>query len=85
MVCIDEGKIIFDKGEIVRNRAALHLDQGVAITSHASQAKTVDQGYTHLILDIHSDELDAFNRTNQNYLELVVATIAKRWGFFYRD
>ena len=43
MVSIDEGKIIFDKGEIVRNGAPLHLDQGIAVTSHASQAKTVDQ------------------------------------------
>jgi hypothetical protein len=36
VVSIDEGKIIFDKGEIVRNGAALHLDQGTAVTSHAS-------------------------------------------------
>jgi len=43
VVSIDEGKIIFDKGEIVRTGAALHLDQGIAVTSHASQAKTVDQ------------------------------------------
>ena len=43
VVGIDEGKIIFDKGEIVRNGAALHIDQGIAVTSHASQAKTVDQ------------------------------------------
>jgi hypothetical protein len=43
VVSIDEGKIIFDKGEIVRNGGALHLDQGIAVTSHASQAKTVDQ------------------------------------------
>ena len=43
VVSIDDGKIIFDKGEIVRNGAALHLDQGIAVTSHASQAKTVDQ------------------------------------------
>ena len=43
VVDIDESKIIFDKGEIVRNSAALHLDQGIAVTSHASQAKTVDQ------------------------------------------
>jgi hypothetical protein len=43
VVSIDEGKIIFDKGEIVRNGAALHLDQGIAVTSHASQSKTVDQ------------------------------------------
>jgi hypothetical protein len=40
---IEERKIIFDKGEIIRNGAALHLDQGMAVTSHASQAKTVDQ------------------------------------------
>ena len=43
VVSIDDGKIIFDKGEIVRSGAALHLDQGIAVTSHASQAKTVDQ------------------------------------------
>jgi hypothetical protein len=43
VVSIDDGKIIFDKGEVVRNGAALHLDQGIAVTSHASQAKTVDQ------------------------------------------
>jgi ATP-dependent exoDNAse (exonuclease V) alpha subunit len=40
---IDESKIIFDKGEIVPNGAALHIDQGIAVTSHASQAQTVDQ------------------------------------------
>ena len=43
VVGIDEGRIIFDKGEIVRNGVALHVDQGIAVTSHASQAKTVDQ------------------------------------------
>jgi hypothetical protein len=43
VVGIDEGKIVFDKGEIVRNGAALHVDQGIAFISHASQAKTVDQ------------------------------------------
>jgi hypothetical protein len=43
VVSIDESKIIFDKGEIVRTGAALHLDQGIAVTSHASQSKTVDQ------------------------------------------
>jgi ATP-dependent exoDNAse (exonuclease V) alpha subunit len=40
---IDERKIVFDKGDIVRNGAALHIDQGIAVTSHASQAKTIDQ------------------------------------------
>jgi hypothetical protein len=31
VVGIDEGKIIFDKSEIVRNGAALHIDQGIAV------------------------------------------------------
>jgi hypothetical protein len=43
VVEIDENRIRFDRGEIVRNGAALHIDQGIAVTSHASQAKTVDQ------------------------------------------
>jgi ATP-dependent exoDNAse (exonuclease V) alpha subunit len=42
VVSIDDDRIIFDKGEIVRTGVALHLDQGLAVTSHASQAKTVD-------------------------------------------
>jgi hypothetical protein len=36
VVGIDESKIVFDKGEIIRNGASLHLDQGTAVTSHAS-------------------------------------------------
>jgi len=43
VVGIGDGKITFDKGEIVRNGAFLHIDQGIAVSSHASQAKTVDQ------------------------------------------
>jgi putative methionine-R-sulfoxide reductase with GAF domain len=38
----------------------------------------VHNGYTQLILDIDSDELNAFDQTDQNYLELIVATIAKK-------
>jgi hypothetical protein len=40
---IEDGKITFDKGGIIRNGTALHLDQGIAVTTHASQAKSVDQ------------------------------------------
>jgi hypothetical protein len=58
VVSIDDGKIIFDKGEIVRNGAALHFDQGIAVTSHASQAKTVDQV-------IASVPVRAFNQANE--------------------
>jgi L-methionine (R)-S-oxide reductase len=38
----------------------------------------VHNGHTQLILDIDSDELNAFDQTDQNYLELIVATIAKK-------
>jgi GAF domain-containing protein len=37
----------------------------------------VYHGQTQLVLDIDSDELDAFDETDQNYLELILATIAK--------
>jgi L-methionine (R)-S-oxide reductase len=37
----------------------------------------VQNGQTQLVLDIDSDELNAFDQTDQNYLELIVATIAK--------
>jgi hypothetical protein len=40
---IEDGKIVFDKGGIIRNGTALHLDQGIAVTTHASQAKSVHQ------------------------------------------
>jgi L-methionine (R)-S-oxide reductase len=38
----------------------------------------VHNGQTQLILDIDSDELDAFDQTDRNYLELIVATIARK-------
>jgi len=38
---IDEGRITVEGGEII-SRGALHIDQGVCVTSHASQGKTVD-------------------------------------------
>ena len=43
VIGIDEGRIIFDKGEMLRNGSALHIDQGIAVTSHPSQAKTLHQ------------------------------------------
>ena len=70
MVNIDDGKIIFDKGEIVRNGAALHLDQGIAVTSHASQAKTVDQV-------IASVPVRAFSQANE--AQFYVTMSRARW------
>jgi hypothetical protein len=36
VIDIENGKIIFDKGEIVRNGVPLHIDQGMAVTRQAS-------------------------------------------------
>ena len=71
MVSIDDGKIIFDKGEIVRTGAALHLDQGIAVTSHASQAKTVDQV-------IASVPVRAFSQANE--AQFYVSMSRARWA-----
>ena len=73
MVSIDDDRIIFDKREIVRTGAALHLDQGIAVTSHASQAKTVDQV-------IVSVPVRAFSQANeaQFYVSMSRARLAMR-------
>jgi hypothetical protein len=71
VVRIDDRKIIFDKGEIARNGAALHLDQGIAVTSHASQAKTVDQV-------IASVPVRAFSQANQ--AQFYVTMSRARWA-----
>jgi ATP-dependent exoDNAse (exonuclease V) alpha subunit len=71
VVGIDESKIIFDKGEIIRNGASLHLDQGTAVTSHASQAKTVD-------LVIASVPVRAFSQANE--AQFYVTMSRARWA-----
>ena len=68
---IDEGKIIFDTGEIIRNGAALHIDQGIAVTSQASQAKTVDQV-------IVSVPVRAFSQANE--AQFYVSMSRARWA-----
>jgi conjugative relaxase-like TrwC/TraI family protein len=71
IVGIDEGKIVFDKGEMVRNGAGLHIDQGIAVTSHASQAKTVDQV-------IVSVPVRAFSQANE--AQFYVSMSRGRWA-----
>jgi conjugative relaxase-like TrwC/TraI family protein len=73
VVSIDDRKIIFDKGEIARNGAALHLDQGIAVTSHASQAKTVDQ-------IIASVPVRAFSQANE--AQFYVTMSRARWAMY---
>ena len=43
VVGIDEGRSYSMKARLFVMVAPSHLDQGIAVTSHASQAKTVDQ------------------------------------------
>jgi hypothetical protein len=54
---IEEGKITLDETEIVP-RGGLHIDQGFVVTSHAAQAKTVDQV-------IVSVPVDSFSQANE--------------------
>jgi hypothetical protein len=68
VVGIDEGKIIFDKGEIIRNGATLHLDLAIAVTS---QAKTVDQV-------IVSVRVRAFSQANE--AQFYVSMYRARWA-----
>ena len=43
VVSIDEARSYSTRARLFATAPALHLDQGIAVTSHASQAKTVDQ------------------------------------------
>jgi hypothetical protein len=52
-----DGKLILDKGEIAV-REGLHIDQGLAVTSHAAQGKTVDQV-------IVSVPIESFSQANE--------------------
>jgi hypothetical protein len=42
VIAIEAGKVTLDSGEL-GTRRALHIDQGIVVTSHASQGKTVAQ------------------------------------------
>jgi hypothetical protein len=52
-----DGKLILDEGEIAL-REGLHIDQGVAVTSHMAQGKTVDQV-------IVSVPIESFSQANE--------------------
>jgi hypothetical protein len=60
VTAIEEGKIRTREGEIVI-RGGLHLDQGIAVTSHAAQGKTVDQV-------IVSAPVESFSQVSQEQL-----------------
>jgi hypothetical protein len=77
VVGIDDAKIVFDKGEVVRTGAALHIDQGIAVTSHASQAKTVDQV-------IVSVPVRSFSQANEAQFYVSMSR-ARSWMHIFTD
>jgi hypothetical protein len=58
VTAIDRESITVSGGRVIKRSGPLHLDQGVAVTSHASQGKTVDQV-------IVSVPVAAFSQTNE--------------------
>ncbi len=58
VTAIDGNSITVGDGRMIERSGPLHLDQGVAITSHASQGKTIDQV-------IGSVPVAAFSQTNE--------------------
>jgi ATP-dependent exoDNAse (exonuclease V) alpha subunit len=58
IAAIDQGGIHLEDGRLIKAAEAVHLDQGIAVTSHASQGKSVDQV-------IVSVPVSAFSQTNQ--------------------
>ncbi|MGA8654565.1 MAG: AAA family ATPase [Chthoniobacterales bacterium] len=58
VTAIDRGSIKVSDGRVIKCSGPLHLDQGTAVTSHASQGKTVDQV-------IVSVPVAAFSQTNE--------------------
>jgi ATP-dependent exoDNAse (exonuclease V) alpha subunit len=43
VTAIDRDRITVGDGRVIKRSGPLHLDQGIVVTSHASQGKTVDQ------------------------------------------
>ena len=58
VTAIDGESITVGEGRVIKRSGPLHLDQGIAVTSHASQGKTVDQV-------IVSVPVAAFSQTNE--------------------
>jgi ATP-dependent exoDNAse (exonuclease V) alpha subunit len=58
VTAIDRESITVSGGKVIERSGPLHLDQGIAVTSHASQGKTVDQV-------IVSVSVAAFSQTNE--------------------
>ncbi len=74
---IDDAGIRLEDGRLIRTAEALHLDQGIAVTSHASQGKTVDQV-------IVSAPVSSFSQVNQAQFYVSMSR-ARRVMHLYTD
>jgi hypothetical protein len=69
VTAIDRDSITFGDGRVIKRSGPVHVDQGIAVTSHASQGKSVDQV-------IVSVPIAAFSQANevQFYVSIVAST-----------
>jgi len=71
---IEAGKVVLDEGEL-GDRGALHVDQGIVVTSHASQGKTVAQV-------IVSVPVESFSQANQAQFYVSMSRVRKAMYVF---
>jgi ATP-dependent exoDNAse (exonuclease V) alpha subunit len=71
---VEAGKVTLDSGEL-GTRCALHLDQGIVVTSHASQGKTVAQV-------IVSVPVESFSQANQAQFYVSMSRARKAMHLF---
>jgi hypothetical protein len=74
ITAVEAGKVTLDAGEL-RNRGALHLDQGIVVTSHASQGKTVAQV-------IVSVPVESFSQANEAQFYVSMSRARKAMHLF---
>jgi ATP-dependent exoDNAse (exonuclease V) alpha subunit len=74
VTAVEAGKITVGSGELP-NRGALHLDQGILVTSHASQGKTVAQV-------IVSVPVEAFSQANEAQFYVSMSRARKSMHLF---
>jgi hypothetical protein len=77
VAAIDDTGIHLEDGRVIKVAEALHLDQGIAVTSHASQGKTVDQVTV-------SVPVSAFSQVNQAQFYVSMSR-ARRAMHLYTD
>jgi hypothetical protein len=71
---VEAGKVTLGAGEL-EVRGALHLDQGIVVTSHASQGKTVEQ----LIVSV---PVESFSQANEAQFYVSMSRARKAMHLF---